>query len=103
MSQFSQVIESYWHETFHAGNLLFRSDALTVTTNADLKSSRRLMLLETIDAKLFAVLTPAMADKLGLANEPDLTVALLRQKLKGPRDHAARRRLRVPLPRGRSA
>ena len=81
VSQFSQAIESYWHESFHTGNLLFRSDALTVTTNADLKSSRRLMLLETVDAKVFAVLTPAMADKLGLAHEPDLTAALLRQKL----------------------
>ena len=82
MSDFSRAIESYWHQSFHTGDLLFRSDALTVTANPDLRASRRLMLLQTSDDKVEAVLTPALADKLDLSHDQqDLTVALLRQKL----------------------
>ncbi|ATQ76367.1 GNAT family N-acetyltransferase [Massilia violaceinigra] len=81
MSNFSKTIESFWQESFLAGDILYRSDTLIVAANPDMEAGRQLMLLETTDGKAMVVLTPALADKLGLYHQQDLTEAMLRQKL----------------------
>lgn len=81
MSEFSKTIESFWQESFLAGDSIFRSDSLTINANLDQQANRQLMLLETADGKLTASMTPALADRLGLYQQQDLTPALLRQKL----------------------
>jgi GNAT superfamily N-acetyltransferase len=81
MSEFSKTIESFWQESFLADDSIFRSDSLTISASPDQEADRQLMLLETADGKLMATLTPALADRLGLYRQQNLTPALLRQKL----------------------
>jgi GNAT superfamily N-acetyltransferase len=90
MTAFSHAIESYWRESF-TGELLFAGDSLTVTANSNLKDSRRLMLLETVDGRASVVMTPELADAAGLPQERTLTVPLLRRTLEqaGLRLHGA--------------
>ena len=82
MSEFPDAIDAYWHESFLTGDLLFSSETLTVTVNPDLAADRRLMLLETVDGRVMAVLTPELNDRMRLSRHQDLTVELLREELR---------------------
>lgn len=81
MSLFSPTIETFWEASFLGGEVLFRGADLTVVANPDLEEDRRVMVLRKADGQVLAVLTPALADKLGLYGVQDLTEASLRQKL----------------------
>jgi len=73
VSEFPNAIDAYWHESFLTGDRLFSSETLTVTVNPDLAADRRLMLLETVDGKVMAVLTPELTDRMRLSQHHDLT------------------------------
>ncbi|WP_434627405.1 GNAT family N-acetyltransferase [Chromobacterium sp. CV08] len=78
---FSQTITDFWQETFLGGEILFRNDKLTLSANPGLSEDRRAMLLQTADGRLMATLTPALADRLGLYGQRDLSEPALRQRL----------------------
>ncbi|KAA1181051.1 GNAT family N-acetyltransferase [Paenibacillus sp. B2(2019)] len=79
---FSQTITDYWREKFLNGDVLYSDEVFTVAINPDLDEDSRVMVLETIDGRIMAVLTPAMADKVGLYQQQDLSEEIFRRKLK---------------------
>ena len=81
MSLFSPTIDAFWHQTFLDGKVLSRDGGLTIVANATLGMGRRVMVLRTADGKVYAILTPAIAEKLGLYHQQILTEPLLRQKM----------------------
>jgi GNAT superfamily N-acetyltransferase len=81
MSLFSPTIGTFWLTPFLDGEVISRDGDLTVVANANLDSDKRVMVLRTVDRKVYAVLTPAMANKLGLYRHKALTEPLLRQKM----------------------
>lgn len=58
----------------------YRSDTLTLAGNPGMETGRWLMLMQTTGGKVVAVLSPALAGKLRLYHQQELTEALLRQK-----------------------
>ncbi len=66
MTLLSQTITDFWQEQFLNGDVLYTDDVFTVTINPNLSEERRVMVLETSDGRILAVLTPAMAEKIGL-------------------------------------
>ncbi|TCZ78970.1 N-acetyltransferase [Paenibacillus albiflavus] len=81
MPLFSQTIIDYWREQFLNGDVLYSDEAFTVTVNPDLDEDSRIMVLETTDGRVRAVLTPALADKVGLYQRQDLSGPIFRRKL----------------------
>lgn len=81
MPLFSQTITDFWRTQFSNGNVLYRDEVFTVATNPDLSEDRRIMVLETSDGQVMAVLTPVLADKLGLYQRQDLSEQTFRRKL----------------------
>lgn len=81
MTLLSQTITEFWQEQFLNGDILYSDDVFTVTINPNLSEERRVMVLETSDGRILAVLTPAMADKLGLYQLKDLSKQTFHQKL----------------------
>ncbi|OPA77872.1 GNAT family N-acetyltransferase [Paenibacillus selenitireducens] len=79
---FSQTITDYWREQFLNGDVLYSDEVLTVAINPDLDEDSRVMVLETTDGRIMAVLTPAMADKVGLYPRQDLSEEIFRRKIK---------------------
>jgi len=79
---FSQTITDYWREQFLNGDVLYSDAVLTVAINPNLNEDSRVMVLETTDGRVMAVLTPAMADKVGLNQREDLSEEIFRRKLK---------------------
>jgi len=63
------------------GDVLYSDDAFTVAVNPDLDEDSRVMMLETADGRVMAVLTPALADKAGLYERQDLSEPIFRRKL----------------------
>ena len=63
------------------GDVLYSDEVFTVIINPDLEEDSRVMVLETIDGQVIAVLTPAVADKVGLYQRQDLSEEIFRQKL----------------------
>ncbi|UNK15891.1 GNAT family N-acetyltransferase [Paenibacillus sp. N3/727] len=82
MPLFSQTITDYWREQFLNGDVLYSDEVFTVAINPDLNEDSRVMVLETTDGRIMAVLTPAMADKVGLYQRQDLSEEIFRRKLK---------------------
>jgi GNAT superfamily N-acetyltransferase len=80
MSLFSPTIGTFWLTPFLDGEVISRDGDLTVVANANLDSDKRVMVLRTVDRKVYAVLTPAIANKLGLYGQQALTEPLLRKK-----------------------
>jgi RimJ/RimL family protein N-acetyltransferase len=66
-SMFSPVVDEFWHALFSGGEILSRSEAFAVAVNADLSEDRRVMVLQTLDGTVRAVLTPAVASSVGLS------------------------------------
>lgn len=78
---FSQTVTDFWRARFLNGDVLFSDEIFTIATNSDLSEDRRIMVLETSDDRVMAVLTPALADKLGLYQRQDLSKPTFRQIL----------------------
>lgn len=81
MSCFSQTVRTYWEHMFSVGHAVFRDDAFSVTVNPDLAPQRRVMLLQTADARTFATLAPALADRLALGRAGPWSPAAFRHRL----------------------
>ncbi|MFS0553728.1 GNAT family N-acetyltransferase [Brevibacillus sp. 179-C9.3 HS] len=78
---FSQTITDFWREPFLSGDVLYRDESFTVAINSELDEDSRVMVLETCDGRMMAVLTPALADKIGLSPQQNLSESTLRQRL----------------------
>lgn len=81
MSVFAQEITEFWRRTFLSGDVLARNDGFIVAVNPGLSEENRVMVLETIDNRIMAVLTPGLADRLNLAGQKDLSPRAFRQRL----------------------
>ena len=81
MSLFSQTITDYWEALFMNGDVLYSDEVFTVVINPDLRVDRQVMILETYDGRVMAVLTPAFVDQLGLSQYQNLSEQTFRQKL----------------------
>ncbi|MGG4454192.1 GNAT family N-acetyltransferase [Brevibacillus porteri] len=81
MPLFSQTITDFWREQFLTGDVLCSDEAFTVTINPELDEDSRVMVLETSDGRVMTVLTPSLADKVGLSQQQDLSESIFRQKL----------------------
>ncbi|WP_051287079.1 GNAT family N-acetyltransferase [Paenibacillus taiwanensis] len=80
-SIFSHVITDFWQSSFQSSRILYADDLFTIAIDPDLSEDRRVVVLETVDGKVKAVLTPAMAAKAELTPQPELTAAIFRKKL----------------------
>lgn len=78
---FSQTITDFWRAQFLNGDILYSDEVFTVAINPDLSEDSRVMVLETSDGRVMAVLTPALADKVGLYQRQDLSEPTFRRKL----------------------
>ncbi|NRS15513.1 GNAT family N-acetyltransferase [Brevibacillus sp. HB1.4B] len=78
---FSQTITDFWREQFLNGDVLYSDESFTVAINPTLDEESRVMMLETSDGRVMAVLTPALADKIGLFQQQSLSESTFRQKL----------------------
>jgi RimJ/RimL family protein N-acetyltransferase len=81
MPSYSQVITDFWRAPFLSGDVLHEDEAFSVAVNPDLSDDRRVMVLETAAGMVRAVLTPALAGKLGLERGQDLSASIFRQRL----------------------
>lgn len=81
MPLFSQTITDFWQAQFLNGEVLYSDEVFTVVVNPDLKEDSRVMVLETTDGRVMAVLTPAVADKVDLYYRQDLSEEIFRRKL----------------------
>ena len=81
MSLFSQTISDHWEALFMNGDVLYSDEVFTVIINPNLRVERRVMVLKTYDGRVMAVLTPALADKLGLSKYLNLSEETFRHKL----------------------
>ena len=81
MPLFSQTITDYSQALFLNGEILYSDEVFTVAINPELSENRRVMVLKTYDGRVMAVLTPALADKIGLSQYQDLSEETFRQKL----------------------
>jgi GNAT superfamily N-acetyltransferase len=77
----SPAVAEMWRASFLGGHVLLSNDRFVVASNPDLPDDRRVMMLETADGRLNAVLTPAVASRLGLASWRDLTESIFRKHL----------------------
>ncbi|MGG4446489.1 GNAT family N-acetyltransferase [Brevibacillus porteri] len=78
---FSQTITDFWREQFLNGDVLYSDESFTVAINPTLDEESRVMMLETSDGRVMAVLTPALANKIGLFQQQSLSESTFRQKL----------------------
>ncbi|GAA2850809.1 hypothetical protein EDC40_101448 [Aminobacter aminovorans] len=81
MSYFSQTIVDFWRAQFLNGDILYSDDNFTVAADPDLDKDCRVMVMETIDGRAMAVLTPELALKAGLRKRQGLSIAGFRHAL----------------------
>ncbi|MCM3271694.1 GNAT family N-acetyltransferase [Paenibacillus elgii] len=81
MPLFSQTITDFWRAQFLNGDVLYSDEVFTLVINPDLDEDSRVMVLETADGRVMAVLTPALAEKTGLDQRQDLSEPIFRRKL----------------------
>ncbi|WMT43291.1 GNAT family N-acetyltransferase [Paenibacillus sp. D2_2] len=88
---FSHTITDFWWAQFFNGEVLHSDEVFTVAINPNLSEDCRVMVLEITDGRVMTVLTPAMADKIGLDQRQDLSELTFRRKLieAGVRLHGA--------------
>ncbi|MCW3463500.1 GNAT family N-acetyltransferase [Chitinophaga nivalis] len=79
---FSTIITDYWRTSMLSGDTCYRDDNFIVTVNPDLDEDNRVMVLTMTDGEVMVVLTPALADKLGLYQRQDLSELVFYQLLK---------------------
>lgn len=58
MPLFSQTTTDFWRASFLNGDFLYSDKVFTVATNPDLSEDSRVMVLETSEGRVMAVLTP---------------------------------------------
>ncbi|MFC8683656.1 GNAT family N-acetyltransferase [Brevibacillus porteri] len=78
---FSQTITDFWRGQFLNGDVLYSDEFFTVAINPTLDEDSRVMMLETSDGRVMAVLTAELADKIGLTQQQSLSESTFRQKL----------------------
>jgi RimJ/RimL family protein N-acetyltransferase len=71
----------FWRAQFLNGDILHSDDNFTVTADPDLDEDCRVMVLETVDGRAMAVLTPELAVKAGLRKRQGLSIAAFRHAL----------------------
>jgi hypothetical protein len=81
MPLFPQTITDYWEALFLNGDVLYSDEVFTVGINPNLSEDRRVMVLETYDGRVIAVMTPALADKLAISQQKNLSELVFRRKL----------------------
>ena len=81
MNLFSQTITNYWEALFLNGDVLYSDEFFTIVINPELSENRRVMVLKTYDGRVMAVMTPALADKLAISQQPDMSEPVFRRKL----------------------
>ncbi|TVX94678.1 GNAT family N-acetyltransferase [Paenibacillus agilis] len=81
MPLFSQAISDFWLSPFMKGNVLYSDEVFMVIINPELNEDSRVMVVETFDGGVMAVLTPAMATKAGFFEKEELSESTFRQKL----------------------
>ncbi|MGC8486699.1 MAG: GNAT family N-acetyltransferase [Clostridia bacterium] len=88
---FSSAVWDLWRSRFALGEVLYRDEALMVTINPQLREDSRVMVLTARDGHAIVVMTPAIADKIGLLQKQAVSQPKLRQGLKdaGIRLHGA--------------
>ncbi|GAB3529761.1 GNAT family N-acetyltransferase [Arthrobacter monumenti] len=82
MSSFAHSIRDFWRAPFANGEVVYEDESFVVVTNPDLSDDRRLMVLDTLDGKVMAALTPEVANHLGLHQRQELSEPSFRQSLK---------------------
>ena len=88
MTTFSQTITAYWRAAFLSGDILYSDEAFSVAINPSLSEDRRLMVLNA-DDRIMAVLTPALASKLGIHKRKGLSESTFRRELSEVGNHSA--------------
>src|SRR6185437_10438362 len=78
---FSQTITDFWGRRLCNGRLLHSDSTFGLTVNPDLEEDSRVMLLQETDARVMAVVTPQLENKLGLAGQPVRSIEAFRQRL----------------------
>ncbi|MBD2785017.1 GNAT family N-acetyltransferase [Xenorhabdus sp. DI] len=81
MPLFSKTITDFWQAPLLNGDIIYSDDVFTIATNANLEEEDRLMVLETTDGRIMAVMTPEMAEKAGLYHQEEMSESRFRQKL----------------------
>ncbi|PJO44839.1 GNAT family N-acetyltransferase [Lysinibacillus xylanilyticus] len=81
MNMFSQTITDYWKLQFLNGDVIYNDKVFTVTINPDLSEDSRVMVLETADGRVLAVLTPEIAEKLDFSKGQEMSEPIFRHKL----------------------
>ena len=83
ITKFSPIIEAYWHDLFLTGDQIYQNDQLTVVVSTILQPERQLMLRQCVGGRLWAVMTPDIASRLGLSTglQIGFSEAILRQRL----------------------
>ncbi|WP_249435995.1 GNAT family N-acetyltransferase [Paenibacillus sp. Marseille-Q4541] len=81
MPIFSKTITDFWRAQFFNGDVIYSDEAFTLAISPDLSENSRVMVLETADGRVMAVLTPALAEKAGLDQRQDLSELTFRRKL----------------------
>ncbi|KAK3192861.1 hypothetical protein K4F52_001218 [Lecanicillium sp. MT-2017a] len=82
MSQFPQVVIDFWQEQFPLESALYQDEKLTISTNPLLEEARRLQVLDISEGPTKVVLTPQLADSLGLAQNQAKSAEEFQQRLK---------------------
>ncbi|MBN3817716.1 GNAT family N-acetyltransferase, partial [Paraburkholderia sp. Se-20369] len=82
MTRFSRAIADYWHASFSHGDILHQDSRFTVTVNPDLDEDARVMVLQRADRRCEAVVTPALAARLGLRHVQRLSEPEFRRRLR---------------------
>jgi RimJ/RimL family protein N-acetyltransferase len=65
----SPVVTDFWRATFSGTRVLFQEAAFTLAVDSALGSDRRVMVLQTSDGMVKAVLDPSVMQKVGLSPE----------------------------------
>jgi len=81
MSSFSQTISSFWNRTLANGEPLHSKPDFLITVNPALSEERRVMVIETVDGRTMAAVTPGLSDQLGLIRRPVRSAGALRERL----------------------
>lgn len=81
MPLFSQTITDFWESRFLNGDIIYNDETFTVSINHDLNEDSQVMVLETTDGRVMAVLTPEMAERIDLSKGQELSEPNFRQKL----------------------
>ncbi|PHM54922.1 hypothetical protein [Xenorhabdus hominickii] len=81
MSVFSKAITGFWQASLLNGDILYSDEFLTVAVNANLEEDERVMVLETTNGQVMAVLTPELAEKSALYHQENMSESIFRQQL----------------------